>query len=207
MSDIVMGAWSDRKESVLFTSGNLGFAVARNGMLIMFGPREMSLLTPMSGLPVQRIEHAAAVGDDLVLAGHGQVAVWRTTEPLEPAGGFDDRRDWPLTAGGPCCARDADGRMWAFLRDFPGKLSRHDGERWQHIEIELGNRIPREMTADDKGRLQIAFGDAPSGSTLVTDGVATNWLNAPVRAWNESLRRGADRFGDIGDIQIIAEVA
>jgi hypothetical protein len=120
------------------------------------------------------------------LAKDGTTVVWRTTEPLPQlaAGGL---RAWQLA--GPC-VRDVDGQMWAFLLDFPGQLSRHDGQRWIHRDLALGARIPQEMTSDDKGRLQIGFQDYPAGSCLVSNGDDVVWFATPTLAWIESVKTG-----------------
>jgi hypothetical protein len=171
----------------------VGYAAVGNGTVAVFLPDEAVLLTPAKGLPLPRVEHLAAVGEDLVMAGDGKIVVWRTSQPLKPGAGLDERREWQLA--GPC-ARDSNGRMWAFLLDAPGKISRHDGRNWDHFEIALGNRIPTDMTADDLGRLQIGFMDAPSGSLLVAGGDVTHWPSEPIRAWSESITMGASRFSD-----------
>jgi hypothetical protein len=192
----VIRTWYDQRAlttaRLVFSTNSIGFTVTGNGVLAVFRPDEASILTPATGLPIPRVEHLAAVGDDLIMAGDGRVVVWRTTEPLPPAADFDDWREWPLA--GPC-VRDVNGTLWAFLLDFPGKLSRHDGKRWDHIAIELGNRKPFIMTGDDRGRLQIGFQDAPSGSYLVADGAVTNWADY-TRAWTERFDSGPAFFGD-----------
>ncbi|MEI6210941.1 MAG: hypothetical protein WCR06_04880 [bacterium] len=100
---------------------------------------------------------------------------------------------WQLA--GPC-ARDHNGNMWAFLAEYPDKLSRHDGQRWIHIYIALGTRIPQQMTSDDKGRLQIDFQDYPAGSCLVSNGNAITWFATPTLAWIESVKTGAKSLND-----------
>ncbi|MEI6210940.1 MAG: hypothetical protein WCR06_04875 [bacterium] len=193
----VIRTWHDQRAvttaRLVFSTNSVGFTVTGNGVLAVFRPDEASILTPATGLPIPRVEHLAAVGDDLIMAGDGRVVVWRTTEPLPPAADFDDWREWPLA--GPC-VRDCNGAMWAFLLDFPGKLSRHDGTHWQHFDIDLGNRTPLDMTGDDQGRLQIGFTDGPSGSSLITNRVTAHWPNAPTRAWHESCKDGATVFSD-----------
>jgi hypothetical protein len=193
----VIRSWRNQRAlseaQLVFTTDSIGFVVTGNGMLGRFTPEEAAILTEAKGLPLPRLQHVVAVGNDLILAGDGQLVVWNTTEPLQPAMNFEDRREWPLA--GPC-ARDSQGNMWAFLLDFPGKLSRHDSEHWQHIDIELGNRISQHITGDDEGRLQIDFQDYPAGSCLVSDGEVTSWRNAPVRAWLESVKAGACFFSD-----------
>jgi hypothetical protein len=177
---------------VVFASTSVGFAALPNGMVAVFRPDEAALMTPATGLPIPRVEHVAAIGDDLIMAGGGKIVVWRTTEPL-PKPDAADLREWPLA--GPC-VRDINGTMWAFLLDAPGNICHHDGQQWSDVPIELHNLIPHEMTGDDKGTLQITAADAPSGSALFRGGAVTNWRNAPVRAWVESMRQGATWFGD-----------
>jgi hypothetical protein len=176
-----------------FAASSVGFAALADGLLAVFDPEKACLVTPDNGLPIPRIEHLAVVSNDLVMAGDGKIAVWRTTEPLTPALSFDERREWSLA--GPC-VRDPQGNLWAFLLDFPDRLSRHDGRRWRHFDVGLTNRIPTKMSADDKGRLQLGFHGYPGGSSLVTDGVATHWPSAPARAWDESVGTGAACFSD-----------
>lgn len=180
---------------IVFTANSLGFTVTGNGLVGVFQQNNAVLLTPSTGLPLFPVQHLAAVSNDLVIAGNGKIVIWRTTKPLATMTDvqFDARLDWPLA--GPC-ARDCHGNMWAFLLDFPGMLSCHDGVRWRHLEVPLGNKIPQNMTGDDQGRLQIDFQDYPAGSTLLTDGKAESWNEAPVRAWWESVRAGATWFSD-----------
>jgi len=180
------------KSRVVFAATGVGFASLPGGMLAIFRSDEAVMLTPATGLPLPRVEYVAAIGDDLIMAGGGKIVAWRTTEPL-PQPAAVDLREWPLA--GPC-VRDVNGTMWAFLLDFPGKLSRHDGKRWSDVPIELHNLIPHELTGDDKGMLQIAAAFAPSGSALFRGGAVTNWPNEPLRAWVESMRQGATWFGD-----------
>jgi hypothetical protein len=180
------------KSRVVFVGTGVGFASLPGGMLAIFRPDEAVMLTPATGLPLPRVEYVAAIGDDLIMAGGGKIVAWRTTEPL-PKPDAADLREWALA--GPC-VRDVNGTLWAFLLDFPGKLSRHDGKQWGDAPIELHNLIPHEMTGDDKGTLQMTAADAPSGSALFRGGAVTNWRNEPVRAWVESMRQGATWFGD-----------
>jgi hypothetical protein len=139
----------------------------------------------------RRAMEEAEAALDAVLNGGGEIVAWRTTEPL-PQPPEADLREWPLA--GPC-VRDVKGKMCAFLLGYPGKLSRHDGKRWEHISIELGSRNPYFMTGDDRGRLQIGFMDAPSGSYLVTGGAVTNWADH-TRAWAERFDAGPAFFRD-----------
>ncbi|MBM4148888.1 MAG: hypothetical protein FJ224_07575 [Lentisphaerae bacterium] len=178
------------KSRVVFAATGVGYAALPHGMLAVFRPNEAVMITQASGLPLPRVEHVAAIGDDLIMAGGGKIVAWRTTVPL-PQPDAADLREWPLA--GPC-VRDINGTMWAFLLD--GKISHHDGKQWGEVPIELPNLIPHEMTGDDKGMLQLAAAFAPSGSALFRDGAVTNWPNEPLRAWVESLRQGATRFGD-----------
>ncbi|MFZ4396373.1 MAG: hypothetical protein ACOYOU_12190 [Kiritimatiellia bacterium] len=169
-----------RKARVVFATNSVGFAATPNGMLAVLRPDEATLVTPALGLPIPRVEHLAAVGDDLIMAGGGKLVAWRTAEPLRPDPALADKREWELA--GPCL-RDRNGTMWTFLLDFPGKLSRHDGQQWHHLDIELGNSNPRDMSTDDLGRLQIGGQDGASNFCQLADGLLPGGTNAPTRAW------------------------
>lgn len=180
---------------LVFTTNCIGYTATANGSLAVFRPNDAMLLTPSRGLPVFPVRHLAASENDLILAGDGNLVLIRNPESLAAMTDeqFGALREWPLA--GPC-ARDCHGDMWAFLLDFPGKLSRHDGERWQHFEADLENRRPITMTGDDCERLQVEFEDFPAGSALVTDGRWERWGDAHARAWREAAHAGATWFSD-----------
>ncbi len=181
---------------VAFNSQGQAFVALTSGLLGVVDADSATVMTSAQGLPLEPIADLAALGDDLVLAGDdGRFVVWDTRVKLAPlsAESFDSRAEWTLA--GPCCV-DAAGKMWAFLADFPGKLNCYDGKHWEHVPIDLGNRRPLCMTADDLGNLEISFQDYPAGSCLYSGGRFQFWTDDPTRAWRESLQLGAKSFFD-----------
>jgi len=181
---------------IVFNKRSEAFVVLKSGLLGYLRADTARILTPFLGLPVEQLVDLAALDDYLVMAGSdGRVFLWDTNVPLTPLSSesFDAREEWTL--GGPCCV-DVAGKMWAFLADFPGKLSCYDGRHWDHHAMELGNREPRHMTADDLGNLQISFQDYPAGGCLYAKGEFHFWPDGPASPWRESLRLGAKRFFD-----------
>ncbi len=189
--DVLRAGISDE---VMFDTRGNGYARLNDGTLGVFEATKASVVTEAKGLPFLDLRHVAMVDDQCLLVSEsGEVAVWNTKIALqgEPAEEFDRRRIWKLS--GPVCV-DSTGMLWAFLFDFPGKVSRFDGHSWTHTKIEMLTRKPTTMTADDLGAIQIGYVSHPAGSTHIIDGKIRSWPNAPVRAWQESITSGATRF-------------
>lgn len=193
----------DLLRKVCFDSRNNGYLVLDDGSLAVLEAERARVLTSAAGLPLERLSDATLLGDDLAMVDpQGRVVLWDTSVPLTPVPreDFDRRGRWRLV--GPC-AVDAKGDLWAFTADFPGQLSRFDGKRWQHRRIELNDRKPRTLTADDLGNLQVGYASAPEGSDLVTASGVESWTERRagwdhdyLKAWKEAIRRGAKRFFD-----------
>ncbi len=190
-------------QKVCFDSQNNGYLALEDGSLAIFEAKRARLLTSTAGLPLERLCDVALLGDELAMVDpQGQVALWDTSVPLTPMPreDFDRRGRWRLA--GPC-AVDAKGNMWAFIADFPGHLSRFDGKRWQHRQMELGGRKPHCLTVDDLGNLQVGYEWESEGSDLVTASGVESWTKRHaasdqdyLKAWKEAVRRGAKRFFD-----------
>jgi len=187
--------------SVCFDKRNVGYAKLSEGGLAIFEQEAARIITPRTGLPVEKIVDIALAGNYLAMLGpNGNVVLWDTRRQLpKPAEEeFHQKTQWAVT--GPCCI-DSKGDLWTFLTDFPDQISRFDGQAWSHREIVLGNRKPQTLTADDRGNLQLSFRSAPEGGDLITPtGIESwhsrmkGWDNDFKRVWKTSLQRGATRF-------------
>jgi len=89
--------------------------------------------------------------------------------------------------------RDSLGRVWMFLKDRPGHLSRWDGARWLHVPVPFDTSKVSRALADDRGRLLLI---APEACFIV--GPAGVERHENVKAMLEwAIVDGARRF-DVG---------
>jgi hypothetical protein len=69
--------------------------------------------------------------------------------------------EYRLSAGAPL--RDGEGRLWMFLEDRPGEVSRWDGSGWTQFEVPFETRKVGRMVADDRGHLLVTMSAHPDG--------------------------------------------
>jgi len=169
---------ADSGEVFLLTGDRVLVRVRRDGA---------EAITPSSGLAVASPDRLAAWGPSLVLAGPARITVWDTDRPLRTPP-LERLSEWPLR--GPCI-QDRQGCLRAFLADRPGYISRYDGRVWTHLAWAQPGADFGEMTADDRGRLQIAL---ERGSLLVEESAVRRFPEDADGAWLECLRTGSTCF-------------
>ena len=161
-----------------------GVACYRDGRLRVFGWRQ-GLFLRAQGL------YAGASGT--IYAGDAR-RVWRY-RPDQPPGppppevarwNWYDLARWPVM-------RDAEGGIWAFLKDQPRKISLWEAGAWRPFEVPFDTSQISYVLPDDRGHILVQMRDHDAGCYDLSRGDAQHFgdMSAMLQA---AVRRGARSF-------------